>query len=276
MIQRIWTLSRYFNGRLIHSLSGILYLLAALVFWFVIFNPRQGSPDFDHYFLMIGGFGAAMAFLVTLTIASQSNHAENYPLLVRLPGRVEYLTAVFISAFVVVMVLQGLTAVLALYNGPSPTLSQWMQIPPIWISLNIFVIILALHASDLTTDGWSRVYFYTAIAVLLFINGTGDSSYTWLSQKLTALGYKLSSSGMGAMAGVVNHFGAWVNDSGGDILHKFTTLIFWPFTAITEAIAAGYFTPTQALAPAVLLLYATVFYLLVADLFANKDVEFID
>ena len=115
-----------------------------------------------------------------------------------------------------------------------------------------------------------------AIAVLLFINGTGDSTYTWLSQKLTSLGYTLSNNGMGAIAGVVNYIGAWVNDSGGDILHKFSTLIFWPFTAIANAIAAGYFTPTQALAPAVLLLYATVFYLLAADLFANKDVEFVD
>jgi len=276
MMRRIWTLSRYFNGRLTHSLSGLLYLIATLVFWAVMFNPGQGSPDFDHYFLMIGGFGAAMAFLVTLTITSQSNRAENYPLLVRLPSRVEYLTAVFIAAFVVVAILQGLMAVLSLYNGPSPSISQWMQIPPIWISFNILAIVLALHASDLATDGWSRVYFYTAIAVLLFINGTGDSTYRWVSQKLTSLGYTLSNNGMGAIAGVVNRIGAWINDSGGDILHKFSTLIFWPFTAITNAIAAGYFTPTQALAPAVLLLYATVFYLLAADLFANKDVEFVD
>ena len=60
MMRRIWTLSRYFNGRLTHSLSGLLYLIAALIFWIVIFNPSQGSPDFDHYFLMIGGFGAAI------------------------------------------------------------------------------------------------------------------------------------------------------------------------------------------------------------------------
>ena len=140
MMQRIWTLSRYFNGRLTHSSSGIFYLIATLIFWFAFFTPAQGSPDFDHYVLMIGGFGAAMAFLVTLTIASQSNRAENYPLLVRLPSRVEYLTAVFISAFVMVMVLQGLTAVLSLYNGPSPTIGQWMQIPPVWISINILAI----------------------------------------------------------------------------------------------------------------------------------------
>lgn len=276
MMRRIWTLSRYFNGRLTHSLSGILYLIAALAFWIIFFTPSQGSPDFDHYFLMIGGFGAGLTFLLTLTIASQSNRAENYPLLVRLPSRAEYLTAVFVSAFVAAVVLQGLTAVLALYNGPSPTIGQWLQIPPVWISLDIFAIVLALHASDLVADGWSRVYFYTVIAILLFINGTGDTTYTWLSQKLTSFGYTLSNSGMGAIAGMVNHLGAWVNGSGGGIFQKFTGLVFWPFNAIANATVAGYFTPTQALAPAVLLLYATIFYLLAADLFANKDVNFIE
>lgn len=276
MMRRIWTLSRYFNGRLTHSLSGILYLITTLIFWVVFFDPGQGSPDFDHYFLMIGGFGAGIAFLVTLTLASQSNRAENYPLLVRLPSRAEYLTAVFISAFAVVMVLQGLTAVLSLYNGPSPTAGQWLQIPPVWISLDIFAIVLALHASDLVTDGWSRVYVYTIIAILLFINGTGDTVYIWLSQKLTTLGYTLNNNGMGSIAGMVNHFGAWVNGSGGGIFQKFTDLVFWPFNAIANATVAGYFTPTQALAPAVLLLYATIFYLLAADLFANKDINFMD
>ena len=276
MMRRILTISRYFNGRFTHSFSGILYLIAALAFWIIFFAPSQGSPDFDHYFFMIGSFGVGIAFLVTLTIASQSNRAENYPLLVRLPSRAEYLTAVFISAFMAAAMLQGLTAVLSLYNGPDPTLGQWLQIPPVWISLDIFAIVLALHASDLVTDGWSRIYFYTTIAILLFINGTGDSTYTWLSQKLTSLGYTLSSSGMSSIAGMVNHFGAWINDSGGSIFQKFTTLVFWPFNAIANATVAGYFTPTQALAPAVLLLYATIFYLLAADLFANKDVNFID
>lgn len=276
MMRRIWTLSRYFNGRLAHSLSGILYLIAALAFWIIFFSPSQGSPDFDHYFLMIGGFGAGLAFLLTLTIATHSNRAENYPLLVRLPSRVEYLTAVFVSAFVAAIVLQGLTAVLSLYNGPSPTIGQWLQIPPVWIALDIFAIVLALHASDLVADGWSRIYFYTTIAILLFINGTGDTIYTWLSQKLTTFGYTLSNNGMGAIAGMVNHLGVWVNDSGGDIFQKFTALIFWPFNAIANATVAGYFTPTQALAPAILLLYATIFYLLAADLFANKDINFID
>ncbi len=276
MSRRIWTLTRYFIRRFSSSLSGILYIIATLAFWFLFFNPGQGSPDFDHYFLMIGGFGAGMAFLITLTVAGQANRSEHYPLLVRLPSRVEYLTAVFLSAFLISLLREGGTAVLALYNGPDPTIGQWMQLPPVWISLNIFAIVLALHASDLVTDGWSRIYFYGTIAILLFINGTGDSTYTWLSQKLTGLAYTFSNNGMGGLSGTVNYLAAWINDSVGGILQKFASLVFWPFTAITQAIAANHFTSTQALAPAVLLIYAAVFYLLATDLWAKKDVEFVE
>jgi hypothetical protein len=43
-----------------------------------------------------------------------------------------------------------------------------------------------------------------------------------------------------------------------------------------EAIIAGGFNTVQALAPAVLLLYATILFMLAADLFATKDIEFVE
>ncbi len=276
MIQRIWTLTRYFSHRFLFSLNGIIYAVLALAFWFLFFDPRQDSPDFDHYFFILSGFGAGITFLVTLTLAGQVNRSEHFPFLVRLPSRVEYLTAVFFASLWVSVLLQGLTAVLALYNGPDFTVGQWAQLFPVWISLDIFAVTIALHASDFITDKWSRVYFYGIIAVLLSINGTENAPYAWLSQKSISFSQTLSSNGMGSVSGSINKFAAWMNSSAGDALHKFTTLIFWPFTAIANGIAAHHFTPKQALAPAILLLYAIAFYLLATDLWANKDVEFID
>jgi len=61
---------------------------------------------------------------------------------------------------------------------------------------------------------------------------------------------------------------------GTETLRQLFGFIFWPFHAISEAIFQGFFNPTQALAPAILLLYATILFMLAADLFANKDVDF--
>ncbi len=48
-------------------------------------------------------------------------------------------------------------------------------------------------------------------------------------------------------------------------------LIFWPFSATANAIVNGSFTLVQALAPAIILLYATVLFILAATLFSRKD-----
>jgi hypothetical protein len=45
---------------------------------------------------------------------------------------------------------------------------------------------------------------------------------------------------------------------------------------MTDAIIQGYFSAEQALAPAVLLLYATILFMLAADLFAAKDIELME
>ena len=98
MIRRVWELSRYFIQNLAFSLAGLVFVIISFLFWAVFFPPSQGTPDVENYILLIAAFGAAMTFLATLTIASRANRAENFPLIARLPSRVEYITSVFTAA----------------------------------------------------------------------------------------------------------------------------------------------------------------------------------
>jgi hypothetical protein len=69
---------------------------------------------------------------------------------------------------------------------------------------------------------------------------------------------------------------AWLNGRETGILSQVYDWLVWPFTAISEAVINGFFTAPQALAPALILLYAAILFLLSADLFADKDLEFVE
>ena len=45
MAQRIFTLTIYLFRSLLYSLPGLLYILATLVLWRVLFDPTQGTPE---------------------------------------------------------------------------------------------------------------------------------------------------------------------------------------------------------------------------------------
>ncbi|MCP4360314.1 MAG: hypothetical protein GY796_20090 [Chloroflexi bacterium] len=271
MMQRIWALTRYFTQRLFRSLAGLLYVILTLAFWLLLFNPRQQTPDAAYYILVIGVFGAGMAFLVTLTISTRANQAENYPWLVRLPSRVEYMTAVFLSTLLVTFILQMGLALLALFNGPELTFSRLIEIPPIWTSLVIITAVLALHATDLISSGWSRVYLFGVLAIMLFAQGITNNN---VRNILTSLNRFASNQGWLGTGEMIANYSATLNNNNSNIIGRLFSLLFWPFQAIAEATANGTFTTAQALAPAILLLYAAILYMLAADLFANKDLFF--
>ncbi|MEW5986176.1 MAG: hypothetical protein AB1791_06050 [Chloroflexota bacterium] len=271
MIHRIVTLSRYFLRRLLFSLTGLIYILVGLAFWRVAFAPEQRTPDADYYVLVLGLFGAAVTFLVTLSVATRAYQAVNDTLLVRLPSRVEYLTAVLVSALLFATGLQGLIALLARWNGPGIALGQALQIPPIWLSINILAGVLALHASDLVTAGWSRVYVFGLLALFLFgqdANGPISRAMAGLANRLSSLFFR---QGWVEPATQLNNFASWSANSGAQVIEQVFGFIFWPFRAIANAIIGGRFDRIQALAPAVLLLYATILFMLAANFFATKD-----
>lgn len=272
MIQRTISLTSYFMRSVAFSLAGILYLLLALVFYFVFFDPRQHTPDLGYYILVLGLFGAALAFLITLTVSSRANNAVHFPFLIRLPSRVEYLTSSFLSAFIFSAVLQTLVALLALVaNGPDVTVSKILLIPPLWTAVNFLFIALALHATDLVAAGWSRVYIFGILAILLYLQSLMDPLTEWLSGLLARFSTFLLNLGFTGISAVIGDFSEWLLDSGASVLSALVGLLFWPFKAIADAITAGHFNQLQALAPAILLLYATVLFLLAADFFATKD-----
>lgn len=272
MMQRVYVLTTYFLQRLFRSVSGSLFILFMVAYWLILFNPQQTTPDVDYFIILVGVFGAVTAFLMTLTIAGWANQAINYPFLVRLSSRVEYLTAVFISPLIAALLLQLTLALLALvFQGPTIPILRLFEIPPFWLTINILAITLALHASDLVTSGWTRVYIFGLLAVFLFAQGlTNDVLLRLLN------GMNRYAAGQEWLF-IMDRTSNWINAlSGTDTnpVSQAAGIIFWPIRSLVESIILGSFTITQALAPAILLLYATILFILAADIFANKDLAF--
>jgi hypothetical protein len=275
MSQRIAALTGYFLRSLTFSVTGALYVILGLAFWVIMFPPGQPTPEASYYILLLAGFGAAITFFSVLTISSRANQAANYPWIVRLPSRVEYLTAVFLAATLYAFGLQVLVAFLALFRGPELTWGVAVELLPIWISLNILTAVLALHATDFVASGWSRVYLFGLIAIFLFgqsLNSASSSS-SWFIIRLNALSRTFMGEGWYELVTPLNNFSNWLQNDGASSLSNMFSLPFWPFHAIADAVVAGSFNVVQALAPAVLLLYATLLIMLAADLFATKDLE---
>lgn len=272
MTKRIFTLSQYFFMNMVFSLAGLLHILLALAFYIIFFDPRQQTPDVDYYILVLGVFGLIMAFLSTVTISARANKAVHFPFLVRLPSRVEYLISVLIAGLTFTTILQAVIALISLLlQGPEIGFIDFATIPPIWISGNILFTIFALHASDLVTDGWSRVYVFGIIGILLYLQSGMNFLRDGLSSLFNSLGTTFLEQGFDSMATTLFNAGNWVIGSGSELFDTIIGAVFWPFRAIANAVIEGNFTLSQALAPAIILLYATVLFLLAARFFGYKD-----
>ncbi|MFZ0548478.1 MAG: hypothetical protein WAM60_23725 [Candidatus Promineifilaceae bacterium] len=272
MTQRILTLTLYLFRSLLLSLSGLLYFMLTLAYYIIFLDPRQHTPDTDYYILVLGLFGAGLTFLVTLTVAARANQSIHYPLIVRLQSRVEYLTAVMLSAITFAFSIQIVVAIVALLlNGPDLALRQMIEIPPLWIAANILFGVLALHASDLVTSGWSRVYIYGVLLILLYGRGSAGTIVNWFANLLSKLGNDMLAQGWVGFGSNVFQFSNWLSQTAADLVQNILGLVFWPFSAIANATINGAFNRTQSLAPAVMLLYATILFLLAADFLATKD-----
>lgn len=275
MRQRIWALTRYFWRTVQFSLTGLIYVILALAYWWILFNPQQGTPNAPYYVLVTAVFGAAASFLLTLSFAARGNQAEHYPFVVRFPSRVEYLTAVMLASFVMAGSLQLLVALLALYRGPAINVGLFLDAVPVWTAVNILAAVLALHASDFVALGWSRVIVFSFIALLLIVQDNNNPN-SGLISTFTELGQQLTMNGSTVMGSLLSQIAQFLSGSLASQLREFLGFFLWPFSAITNATINGYFSPAQAMAPAVLLLYATVLFLLAADLFATKDLDFLE
>lgn len=277
MIQRIFILTGYFSKSIFFSLTGLILLILSLIYWAIFFPPGQGTPDIENYIILIGAHGAAATFLVTLAVSSKAARMENYPMLVRLPSRVEYLVVVLLSSLLLGLLLQLLVAGLALIRGPEITIARVQSIPPMWISINLLASLLAVHATDLVTAGWSRVVIFGLLAIALVLNSASSStSESWFSDQLNGLSELFARINLMWFADITADAAAWAYTSPLSLVANAASVIFWPFRAMADAVFAGGFTPSQALAPAVLVLYGAILFLIAATLFAGKDLEFLE
>ncbi len=274
MIRRIFTLALYLLRVLLFSWTGLLYVIAALVYWLLFFDGE--TPEFAYFVLVIGGFGAVTTFLITLSVAARAHRSEHTAWLVRLPSRVEYLAAVLGASLALALTIQVLIALLTIRGGLNFPLRQAVEIPPVWLSVNILIAVLALHATDLVTAGWSRVGVYGLLLVLLFGQNGADNVTRWASSRLIVAATYFRRQGLSSLGDPLQGAGSWLSSDGHNTLEQILGLVFWPFRAISEAIAGGAFDNTRALAPAFLLLYATILFLLAADFFATKDLQLSD
>lgn len=272
MIRRIVALSRYLFRSLAFSLAGLLYILLALAFYIIFFDPRQQTPDLNYFTLILGLFGLALSFIVTLSVAARANQAVHFPLIAKLPSRIEYLSSVLLASLVYAGVIQLAVALLALMaNGPDITLRHLLEIPLLWIAGDVLFVVIALHATDLVARGWSRVYVFGVIGLLLYLQSGIGLLGDWLFGLFNRIGGALSERGLDRLAAVAYDVATWISSDGSSLVGTIFDIIFWPFSAITAAVINDHFSLTQALGPAVLLIYASLFFLLAAELFAHKD-----
>ncbi len=276
MMQRILTLTVYLIYRSLTSLSGLWFLLAGAVYYWLAFRVR--TPEAAYFTLVIGLFGAGLTFLAVLSMAGKANEAISYPYFPRLESRIEFLTAVLAAGFGLALLLQLLlAAVVLIRNAPEFTLGQALEIPPIWLSANLILAVLAMHASDFVANTWSRVKLFGVLAVLILLAENFNDLVTWLAERLRTLSYtpslnstqqSFASSLRAAADFLANSQSAWLEETAG--------LIFWPFRAVISGVTNGTFSRLEALAPALLILAATVLFLLAADIFAGKDLVLVE
>ncbi len=278
MMQRVSTLTRYLLGRQSRSVAGGIGVLSAAILWWIFFNPRGGSaPEMSMLTLIVGMYGFGLSFLMTLSTAAKVYRGDSAPLFVRLPSRIEFLTATMLCVATFTLFLQLILALVVFIQpgGVDFVFNQAIQIPPLWIALNLFAAVFAFHATDLVQSGWSRVWIFGVAAVLLFSQSADARTMGWLSKLLGNWATSAGQRGWTQIGTSLRQASNWAFESGLDFTEALG-VVFWPFRAISKGALAGSFNSSQALAPAILLLYATILFLLAADFLAHKDLHLLD
>ena len=276
MSQRIIALTIHLLKQHLRSIAGSLYILSAFAFWLLFFNPLSGSTtEGDYFILSLALYGFLLSILVTLNIASNANRLEMASFFPRLPSRVEFLASVLISTLTFVLTIQFALCLIILLQpvGPDPGLRTMFDVPPLWIAINIFAVVLALHATDFVMSGWSRVWVFGIMTLLLFSQSIDARGTRWFVNRVNQIAGWAGRQQYTGIAQNMRNLANWISTNSLDFLSQTIGFVFWPFRAIAEGVRAGGFDSAQALAPAILLLYATILFMLAADLFASKDLQ---
>ncbi len=270
-------LAAYLVRSFAFSLPGLLFALGALAYYLVFFAPGQRTPDADYFILVLGACGGGLSFLVTLSLTGLANRAESYPFFARLPSRVEYLAAVLLAGVAYATTVQMVLALAAwLVGGVDLLPARVLDIPPLWLALNVLLSVLAMHASDFVSDGWSRASLFGVLLILLFAQNYAGALAGWLAGRFTSLANTFLFRGWLELSTSTQTIANWLYGDAGGRFEQVLTLPFWPFATVLDAVIAGIFRGLEALAPAVLLLYATFLFLLAGGLLARKDLMLVE
>lgn len=277
MFRRVITLTSYLLYRLLFSISTPIYLAVTASFYWIAFQTR--TPEPAYFILIIGLFGAMIAFFSTLSFAGRANEAQSYPFILRLESRVEFLASILLASVIYSTIFQLVVTMVVMFrNGSLITLFDLIVVPPLWLSINLLLIVVAMHASDFVTRGWSRIWLFGMLAFLLLFGDGSSGLSKWLTDQLRQLTLEATEPDS-LLQRFQENLLVWadfISGDGGVVLGRLFSIVFWPFNAIIDAVLNGGFTRTQAFAPAVLLLYATVLFLLASEFFANKDILLVE
>ncbi|MEM7536826.1 MAG: hypothetical protein AAF639_31895 [Chloroflexota bacterium] len=140
-------------------------------------------PGDIHYFAGVGGTCIAVVGLVTtLLLANQLNHAYVYPLLARLPSRIELMIALLVSAYIVTVLMAILFTLLVIGTRKlSPTIIDLLILTPRWLVLYLFVTSFGLHMTKLVSRHGSYLLAYLSIALVLVIP---QQRYQWMQSQM--------------------------------------------------------------------------------------------
>jgi hypothetical protein len=254
-MRRLWTLVSFLFRDLFRSLTGLLVVVAALVFYLVAIVSVTGGIDRDYYALVIGGFFAIFALMLAVMLADRAYSATSYLLIFRFSSRMPFLAGVALTAVAISGLLEAVIALASLPRLDTPlTAGMVLDVVPVWAGWLVLGAVLGLHMSELVRRGWSRTVVYALLALILFI----------LNQRETGVPVELS------------HRFNWVPNIRPDLSRwawasKTVDVILWPVAAAVRVARSADYTVLESLAPAALLVVAATIFALAAALFERKD-----
>ncbi len=254
-MKRVGVLVSYLLRDLFRSLTGLLVIVAAFVFYLVGIVGVTGGVDRDYYALVIGGFFGIFCLVVTLVMADRAFNAKSYLLLYRLPARAAFLSAVLLAALLTAGVLELVIAVLSLpqlVTRLSP--GMLMDILPVWVGFLALGGALGLHMSELVRRGWSRTLVYGLLAFILFsLNQRQSGVPVHLADRFNWIPSLIPDPARWA----------WANTA--------VDVLIWPISAAVRVARSTPYTLLESLAPAVLLLISSLIVTAAIGLFGSKD-----
>lgn len=254
-MKRIWVLVSYLLRDLFRSLTGLLVIVAAFVFYLVGILGVTGGIDRDYFALVIGGFFGIFCLILSLVVADRAYRAESYLLLYRLSSRSTFLVSIVVAAVFASFILQIVVALLSLPRVVNPLkIGSVLDILPVWIGWLALGGAIGVHMSELVRRGWSRTVVYGLLAFVLFS----------LNQRQS-----------GVPVGLSDRF-SWIPSLTSDPvrwegLNRLVDVIIWPISAAVRVARSTSYTVLEGLSPAVLLLVAALIFFLAVLLFDRKD-----